>query len=157
MTTASDAHAVIRTLLESSVPNDGSEFGGGPIVLRWFGDNDGPLPPVEQPFAFIIFDASRSSVIERGGGAGHLRHRNPAIADVFVFTEIRSGLKRATDIAEQVAAIYRSVNQGGVVVEAVTVYPGGPGSQMQVAGLSAEVGNYMWSGCSIEFRYDLIG
>lgn len=157
MTTASEAHAVLRALLEAAVPVDGTSFGGAPIKLRWFGDNDGALPPGDIPFAFTIFDAGRSAVIERGGGSGHLRHRNPGTMDSFVFTEIRTGLKRATDIAEQIAGIYRSVNQGGVVVESVTVYPGGPGSQLQVPGLSAEVGSYMWSGCSVEFYHDLIG
>lgn len=157
MTTASEAHAFLRGLLEGTVPTDGANFSDAPIKLRWFGDNDGPLPPREVPFAFTIFDAGRSGVIERGGGRGHLRHRNPGTMDSFVFTEIRTGLKRATDISEQIAALYRSVNQSGVVVDSVTVFPGGPGSQLQVPGLSAEVGSYMWSGCSVEFYHDLIG
>jgi hypothetical protein len=159
MTTITDANELIRARLEGNVPTDGAMFGGAPIKLRWHGDNraDDPLPDTPTPFAFTVFDAARSNFIEHGGGRGSNRHRNPGMAQVFIFTPIDTGLKRASTIAEQVKTLFLPVNESGVVVESATVYPGGPGSEMKIAGLESAVGDYFWSGCEVEFYCDQIG
>lgn len=158
MTTPSDAHVFIRSYLEASIPVDGAAFGGAAIDLRWHGDRQKALPSEASPFAFTFFDTvSRARPIEMGGGRGRNRLRNFGTADVFVFTPKFTGLKRATDIAEQVAALFRPVNQSGVHVESATVYPGGPGSEIKPPGLESDVAKYFWSCCSIEFYHDQVG
>jgi hypothetical protein len=154
MTTASEAHSFIRGRIESNVPNDKD---GVSITLRWRGELGNPLPDTPSTFAFTFFDASLSGVIENGGGRGNLRHRNPGRAEVYIFVPNDWGLKPATDLAEAFATLFRAVNQSGVVVEAATVYPGGPGSELSIPGLPSDVENYIWSACEIDFYFDLIG
>ena len=156
MTTSSAAYAVLRSLLEANIPAN-PETGGPAISLRWRGEDGGPLPDVPAPFFFTMFDASRSGVIEVGGGRGANRHRNPSSADVFIFVPNGWGLAPPTTLAESVATIFRPINQSGVVVESATVYPGGPGSELSIPDMPSEVGNYMWSAVGIEFYFDLIG
>ncbi len=155
MTTSSDAHSFIRARMESNVPTCPPD--GVPLKLRWRGEDGGPLPDNPSAFAFTIFDAAMSSVIETGGGRGRNRHRNPASAEVFIFVPNGWGLKPATDLAETIAALFRSVNESGVFVDSATVYPGGPGSELSIPGLPSEVENYMWSAVGIEYRFDLSG
>lgn len=154
MTTASDAHAFIRSRMEANIPNDPN---GTPVTLRWRGEVGDPLPDSPSPFAFTLFDATISGVIEIGGGRGRNRHRQPSSAEVYIFVPNGWGLKPATDLAETIAALFRSINQSGVTVESATVYPGGPGSELSIPGLPSESDNYMWSAVGIEFHYDLIG
>lgn len=154
MTTASDAYGVIRSVIEANVPNDQN---GRPIDLRFYGDQAPLLPSIPQPFAFILFDASRASVIEVGGGRGANRHRNPGIAAIYLFVPQDWTLKVATDLAESIATLFRSYRQNGVSCESATVYPGGLGSQMKPPGTDSEVDNYMWACCEIEFYFDLTG
>lgn len=156
MTTLSQANATIRSVIEAAPPVDGAAWGGAPLALLWYGDPN-EIPEFPKPFLFTYFEAQISRVIERGGGAGHLRHRNPAMADVLVFTPKNSGLQRATDIAEQVAALFRGQIGGGVVVESATPYPAVDGSEFKPPGLDVDVGNYMVAVCGIECRFDLIG
>ena len=140
--------------MEANTPNGPD---GVPLVLRWRGEDGGPLPDTPSAFAFTIFDATVSSVIEIGGGRGRNRHRQPSSAEVYIFVPNGWGLKPATDFAEAIAALFRSINQSGVTVESATVYPGGPGTELSVPGLPSDVENYIWSAVAIEFHYDLIG
>ena len=157
MTTASQAFAVIRSVIEGDPPEDGATWGSAAVQLLWYGDPNQIIPDFPAPFGFTLFEAGVSGVIERGGGSGQLRHRNPAAAEFFVCTPKDSGQQRGTDIAEQVAALFRSYNESGVTVENATVYPSVDGSQLKPPGADTDVGNYLVAACGIEFRFDLIG
>lgn len=157
MTTASEACGVIRTVLEATPPQDGARFGAAPIALFWYGDPDQTLPEFPTPFAFTMFEAERSGVIEIGGGRGANRHRNPALATVYVCTPKDTGQQRATDIAEGVATLFRSYKDNGITCDSATVYPAVDGTRLNPPGSDSDVGNYMVAACEIEFYFDLIG
>lgn len=159
MTTLSQANAAIRSVIEAAPPVDGAQWGAEPLALLWYGDSQetNEIPEFPKPFLFTYFEATISSTIERGGGAGHLRHRNPASASVMVFVPKETGQQRATDIAERVAHLFRGQIGSGVVIESVTPYPAVDGSEFKPPGVDVDVGNYMVAVCGIEFRFDLIG
>jgi hypothetical protein len=152
--TATDACAVIREVMKNSTPLNPKT--SEPLPLRFRGEPSPPLPNTPAPFVFTFFGASRSGVIEVGGGAGANRHRNPGVAAILVFVPNDWGEPPATDIAEAFAKLFRSYKDNGVTVEDATVYPGGHGADIAVPGLT-EPGNYIWAGCEVEFYFDLIG
>lgn len=156
MTTFSQASSVIRSVIEAAPIVDGAAWGASSVDVYWHGDPNEGLPDTPRPFLFTFFEATSSRPIERGGGAGHLRHRNPASARVLVLTPKGTGMQRATDIAEQVAQRFRGQIGNGVVIESVTVYPAADGSGFAVPGVE-DAGNYLIAECGIEFRFDLIG
>ncbi len=154
MTTASTAHAVFRSVIDGATITDN----GSAVPLRYYGDNNDDLPDVPTPFVYVVFDAFKAEVIEMGGaGRGSNRHRNFGTCDAFVFVPKGTGMKRATDIAETIAALFRSYRLNGVTCETATVFPGGNGSDIKPDGMDSEVGNYLWAGCQIEFYHDVIG
>ncbi|HEY0328805.1 MAG TPA: hypothetical protein VGC77_06845 [Rhodopseudomonas sp.] len=155
MTTASEAIAVIKDLIEGN-PQLHPESGDA-LPMYWQGEDAPALPGTPSPFIYTVFDAERSDTIEIGGGRGSNRHRNPGTASIFVFVPIGWGLLYGTNYAEALAAPFRSYRANGVTIDAVTVYPGGPGSEIAVPGMDNETKNYFWSGCEIEFYHDLIG
>lgn len=158
MTTPSQAYAAFRAVIENATITDGAQFGSGPVAMLWYGDPNQVIPDFPQPFAFTIFDAAtRASVIEIGGGRGANRHRNPSIASVFVCTAKDSGQQRSTDIAEQIAALFRPYNANGIICESATVYPTVDGTALKPPGSNSDVGNYMVAACEVEFYFDLIG
>ncbi|MEH2476245.1 hypothetical protein V1281_002586 [Nitrobacteraceae bacterium AZCC 2161] len=154
MTTASEAYATVRAVIEAAAPLDPNS--GAKIPLRWRGEDNPPLPDLPAPFAFTLFGASRSSTIENGGGRGANRHRNFGVAEIFVFIPKDWGERYGTDFAEAFASALRPYRDNGVTCEDATVYPGGDGAQISVPGLT-EPGNYFWSACEANFYFDLIG
>ncbi len=154
MTTASDAIALIKGLIEDTPllhPESGDR------LPRYYQGDDAPvLPDTPSPFIYVMFAARKSGVIETGGGRGSNRHRNPGSVAGFVFVPLGWGLQYGTDYAEVLAAPLRSFRAGGVTVDRVTVYPGGPGSEIAVPGMDNEAKNYFWSGLEAEYYHDLI-
>ncbi len=76
---------------------------------------------------------------------------------MFVFVPLGWGLKYGTDYAEALASPLRSFRADGVTIDRVTVYPGGPGSEIAVPGMDNEANSYFWSGLEAEYYHDLIG
>ena len=155
MTTASDAIAAIKALIEASPQLHAVTSEALPMY--WQGDAAPVLPDTPSPFIYTSFETTKSATIEIGGGRGSNRHRNPGSASVFVFVPVGWGLQYGTDYAEALAAPMRSFRAGGVTIIRVTVYPGGPGSAIAVPGMDSEAKNYFWSGVEADFYFDLIG
>lgn len=155
MTTATEAIAVIRGMIEANVPVH--PVTSVPLVLGWQGEDAMVLPDERVPFVYTVFKASRSTPIEIGGGRGSNRHRNPGVATIFVFVPIGWGLQYGTNYAEGFAELFRPFRADGVTCDRVTVYPGGPGADIAVPGIDNEATSYFWSGCEVEFYFDLIG
>ncbi|WP_445490199.1 hypothetical protein [Rhodopseudomonas sp. RCAM05734] len=155
MTTASEAIAAIRGMIEGSLPVHPTTSVALPV--SWQGEDAFVLPDQRAPFVYVLFDTVKSSTIEIGGGRGANRHRNPGSATILVFVPLGWGLQYGTDYAEHFAALFRSYRANGITCDAVTVYPGGPGSQIAVPGIENEATGYFWSGCEVEFTFDLIG
>lgn len=155
MTTASDAIAIIKAMIEANPQQHPTS--GVPLPMYWQGDDPPQLPDVPSPFIYTAFEAAKSDTIEIGGGRGSNRHRNPGAVIVFAFVPLGWGLQYGTDFAEALAAPFRSYRANGVTVDSVTVYPGGPGSEIAIPGMDTEAKNYFWSGIEAEFYFDLIG
>lgn len=155
MTTATQAIEVLKAAIKAALPVH--PITGDKLPAGWLGDDALILDDEPSPFVYTVFSASRSGVIEIGGGRGANRHRNPASATIFVFVPIGWGLAYATDYAEAFAHAFRSYAAGGVTCDSATVHPGGPGSEIAVPGLDSEVGNYFWAACDVEYHFDLIG
>ena len=158
---AGEAYDALRALLEGGAPAAVTAF-------RWQNedeDSEGELtlPDEPAPFVYAEFSGIRSGGwIENGHGRGGNRHRHPAILDLYVFTPRGEGLRQADgsgclDIADDLAALLRPYNQGGVTVERVTVGPGGAGAELAPPGLRSEVGRYFWAFVSVDLYFDLIG
>ena len=155
MTTASQAIAALKSLIEDNPqlhPDSGE-----PLPMYWQGDDPVRLSDTPSPFIYTSFEATKSATIEIGGGRGSNRHRNPGSASLFVFVPVGWGLQYGTDYAEALAAPLRSFRAGGVTIDRVTVYPGGPGSAIAVPGMDSEAKNYFWSSVEADFYFDLIG
>lgn len=153
MTTASQAFAAVKARIEA---------GALGVPLRWQNeekDSDGNAELADTPEAFIYseFIGDRASVIEIGGGRGSNRHRNPAHLDIYVFVPRGGGLAAATDIAEQIAALFRPLHSGGVNVDRVSVSPGGDGADLKPKGMPSLVDNYYYATVQVELYYDLVG
>lgn len=160
MTTAPEAYSALKALVEASVPADVT-------ALRWQdqdADSNGAVELPETPATFIYseFLAARSGVIERGGGRGALRHRNPAELVIYVFTPRGRGLVRgdgsgALEIAEALAAVFRAYDLGGIKVTSATAFPGGDGAALKPRGLDSAVDAYFWAAVEVDLYFDLIG
>lgn len=154
MTTATGAYAVIRARLEASVPVDS---GGNPLVLRWQAEPGEPLPDEPAPFIYTEFLADPSSLASFGGGRAQNRYRNPATVDFYVFIPNDWGLQEVTNIAEQVATLFRSYRDNDISCFDATVYPGGSGASIKPPGMDSEVGNYFYATVQVSLFFDLIG
>lgn len=155
MTTASQAIAAITDKIKDNLPDH--PVTGEALPAYFYGGDKPILPDEPSPFIYTLFDASPDGVIEIGGGRGANRHRQNVVAEILVFIPIDWGLSYGLEYAETFAAAFRGFSSGGVNCDRVTVYPGGPGSQLSVPGLSSDVANYFWSGCEAEFYFDQIG
>lgn len=159
MTTVTQARGAARALIESG----GIVAANGTAVpLRWQNEKEDStgqiaLPDTPKPFVYTEFLVSRSAVIERGAGLGHVRHRHPAQVVAYVFVPKDEGLDEAEAIAEQIAVLFRPYRANGITVEDVTVEPGGDGASITPPGLQAPVGNYFWAACEVSLYFDLIG
>lgn len=153
--TVSQANAIVRALIEANVPLDPNS--GEPLPVNWQGEAPLLLPNDPAPFIYVDMQTTKSSVIENGGGRGFNRHRTPASAAILIFAPLGWGLQYGTDTAEIFANVFRPYNQDGVTVDAVTVYPGGPGSEIALPGIDNAATDYFYSGCDVEFYFDIIG
>jgi len=159
MTTASQAYAVIKTRIEANRPLDGS---GNVVLLRWQNqdaDTDGNigLPNIPTPFAYTEFVTDPGRLTGFGGGRGANLYRNPGRIDSFVFVPKGWGFAPATDIAEQIAALFRSYRDADISCFDATVYPGGNGSDVKPPGVQSDVDNYFWAGVEVSLHFDQIG
>jgi hypothetical protein len=154
MTTAPQAYGVLRTLIEANKP--------AAVTQLCWQNEDAALPNKPATFVYTEFRAVQASVIEIGGGRGANRHRNGAELDLFVFVPRGEGMTNAggtgcLDLAETFAALLRPYNANGVLVEAVTVYPGGQGSALKPPGFRSEIDNYFFASVGASLRFDLRG
>jgi hypothetical protein len=155
MTTASQAFAVIRARLAANKP-------AGLTAFRFQNEDEdttgaAALPDTPAAFAYIEFLAEPGSLAAFGGGAGRNLYRNPAQIQCYVFVPRGLGLAAATDLAEQLATLFRSYRDADISCFAATVYPGGDGASIKPPGLSSEVDNYFWAVADVSFYFDLIG
>jgi hypothetical protein len=154
MTTATQAYSLLRARLEANAPT----YSGALIPLRWQNEDGGPLPDTPAPFIYCEFIAERAGPpVSFGAGRGANTYRNPAVFDAFVFVPKGWGLTPATDIAESVAALFRSYRDGDVSCFDASVMPGGDGASLKPPGLSSEVGNYFWAAVEVSLHFDQIG
>lgn len=152
MTTATEAYAVLRGILE----------GGIDLPLRWQNENmdsegNAALPDMPAAFLYTEFLADRAELVAFGGGRGQNLYRNPARLDIYVFVPRGQGLAVALQYAETAAALFRSYRDNDVSCFAATVYPGGDGADLVPPGLRSEVNNYFYATVEIELFFDLIG
>ena len=151
MTTASQAYTVVRNRLTSYKP-------AGLTALRWQGEDGGALPDTPAAFCYTEFVAEPASLVSFGGGRGQNRYRNPARVDFFVFVPRGQGLIVATDLAEQVATLFRSYRDSDISCFEATVHPLGDGAQLKPPGLrTSEVANYYCAAVEVAMFFDLIG
>lgn len=152
MTTALQAYSVVRSRLENSVPS----LNGAVVGLRWQNESE-PLPDDPAPFVFTEFTTERAFLASFGGGRGANRYRHPGLITSYVFVPNGMGLPAAVNIAEQVAAVFRSYRDSDISCFEATVYPGGAGSEIKPRGLNSEVGNYFYAVAETGLFFDLIG
>lgn len=154
MTTASQAFAVIRARLEANVPT----VQGAAVPLRWQGSTGDPLPDEPAPFIYIEMNTDPGSLVSFGGGRTSNRYRNPAVIDAYCFTPSSWGDPQyAMDIAEQVAALFRSYRDADISCFDASVFPLGEGASIKPPGLNSEVDNYYAASAQISLFFDLVG
>jgi hypothetical protein len=155
MTTASGAFAVIRARCVANKP-------AGLSAFRFQGEDadtngDVELPDTPAAFAYVEFLAEPAQLVSYGGGRGANRYRHPMRIVFYVFVPRGVGLSVATDLAEQLATLFRSYRDDDISCFDATVYPGGNGADLKPPGLSSEVNNYFWASVEVSGFYDLIG
>lgn len=148
MTTVSEARGAVRARIEANITS---------VPLRWQNEDGGPLPDEPAPFVYAEFNTERGSLAGFGGGRGNNLYRNPARVEAYVFVPKGVGLDRAEEIAEQIAALFRSYRDQHISCFDATVYPGGDGAALTPAGLSSEVGNYFWASVEVSLHFDQVG
>jgi hypothetical protein len=153
MTTAKEAYAALRTILEAEP---------GLPPLRWQNDDEDStgavnLPATPAPFLYTVFDTRPAELVAFGGGRYANVYRNPALLEVFVFIPKGWGLSYALDYAETAASLFRSYRDDAVSCFAASVYPGGDGATLKPPGLPSEVSNYFWSVAEVDLYFDQRG
>jgi hypothetical protein len=150
VTTASAAYAVIRARLEANTP-------AGLTALRWQNEDGAALPDTPAAFAYTEFLTDPATLVSFGGGVGANRYRNPARIECFIFVPRGQGLTVATDLAEQVASVFRGFRDADISCFEASVFPGGDGASIKPPGLSSEVDNYFWAVAEVSLFFDLVG
>lgn len=147
MTTASGAYDVIRARIEANITS---------TPIFWQGE-DKALTDQPAAFFYVEFLSDPAFLASFGGGRGSNRYRNPARIDAYAFVPQGWGLRPATDLAETMAALFRSYRDTDISCMEATVHPLGHGSEIKPPGLSSEVGNYFVAVAEISLTFDLIG
>jgi|GEM_PF-2050043 len=160
MTTATAAQAAIRTRLEANRPT----YGSTQAQLYWQNedaDTDGNfgLPDIPAAFIYIELAAEKAFLAGFGGGTGANLWRHPCRIEAFCFVPRGAGFAAASDLAEQVATLFRGFRSADLHCFDATIYPlGGDRSGIKPQGLSAnEVDNYYCAVCEIDMFFDLVG
>lgn len=161
MTTASAAQAAIRARLEANRPTD---VHGANARLYWpnedtDSDDHKGLPDTPTAFIYTEVVSEKSFLAGFGGGPGANLWRNPSRIEAYVFVPRGEGLASATDLAEQVAVLFRGYRDPTTVqCFDATVYPLGDGRGIKPPGLSnTEVDNYFCAVCEVDLHFDLVG
>ena len=155
MTTASGAFNVIKSRLLANKPAALSAYRFQNEDEDSAGNKE--LPNSPTPFAYAEFVTDPGRLVSFGGGRGNNRYRNPGRLDVYVFTPKGEGLTGVTDLAETIAALFRSYRDDDISCFDATVHPGGQGSDFRPAGVASEVDNYFVAVAEISMHFDLIG
>lgn len=150
-TTTSAAYALLKGIATSNQPAGLTEG------YRWENEDGEPLPDEPAPFAFGTFAVDRQQLIAVGGGLGQNLYRYRGYFTLYVFGPKNKGLTQTSDLAETLAAHYRSYRSGDVTVWSASALPGGDGAAIKPPGLSSEVGNYFFAVCEVELTFDQIG
>ena len=153
MTTASEAYAVLRGILETGMAS---------LPLRWQNEDEdsqgnATVPDTPAPFLYIEFNTNTAELVSFGGGRGANRYRNQAQLDIFVFVPRGWGLTPATDYAETAAALFRSYRDDDVSCFGASVYPGGDGALLKPPGIQSEVTQYFWAAVEVDLFFDQTG
>lgn len=150
MTTVSAAHALIKSRIETNKP-------ASVTALRWQNEDGDPLPATPAPFLYTELNTDPQFLASFGGGQGNNRWRNPSRIDCYAFVPRGQGLAVATDLAEQIAVLFRGFRDGDLQCFDATVIPLGEGASIKPPGLSSEVDNYYCAVCEIALHFDLVG
>lgn len=153
MTTVSAAHAAIKARIEANAP--ARVAGAG--QLRWQNDDGVELPDKPAAYLYTELDPDRQYLAGFGGGTGANLWRTPARIDCYAFVPSGEGLASATDLAEEIAVLFRGYRDGNLQCFGASVYPLGNGAQVKPTGLSYEGDNYYVAVCEVDMHFDLTG
>lgn len=146
MTTASGAYDVIRNRIAVNITT--------PVL--WQGE-DNTVADEPAPFYFVEFVSEPAALVSFGGGRSSNRYRHPVRINAHAFVPQGWGVRPAMDLAETMAALFRSYRDTDISCLEATVHPLGHGSEIKPPGLSSEVGNYFVAVAEISLHFDLIG
>lgn len=146
-TTAPAAWAACRSRLETAA-GDGSVT----IPLRWQNETREEVP-ADQAFAFMCFEVMPQDVASYGGGRGNTRWRSWAELIAYIVVPKGYGLHQSMLYAEEIAAVFRGKQFGGVSCFGATVQT----SPLTPEGFKELGGNYDVAACVVDLRFDQIG
>ncbi len=147
MPTAAETETALRARVESA---------SLAFPVHW--DDGAQLPDTPAAFGFAIFDNEGSGgPIAFGGGQGANTYRNRASLEIFVFSPRADGKNAVLQLAEAVAARFRSYRTSSITIISADAVPVGPGTKIAPPGLQLPVGLYFCALAAIELRFDQIG
>jgi hypothetical protein len=157
--TATQARQAARSRIESSSIVDRLS---NPVPFRWQNEaadslGNAALPDSPSPFVYCEFIVESGSIAGYGGGRNFNLYRNHARLVAYVLVPKNSGMDQAESIAEQIAALFRSYQDGTISCFDATVYPGGDGAAINPVGLNSPVGNYFYATMESSLIFDQIG
>jgi hypothetical protein len=150
MTTASTAHALIKARIEANKP-------ASVVSLRWQNEDGDALPAEPAPFLYTELNTERQFIAGYGGGLFLNLWRTSARIECFAFVPRGWGMSPATDLAETIAALFRSYQPDEFKCFGATVSPLGTGSGINPPGVDSEADNYYCAVAEIALHYDQIG
>jgi len=148
-----DAFDAIQALVAGNPPED---LSGSPLTLCWQNE-DNALPDEPAPFVYFELTTDRGEFIELGGGRGSNRFRHIAELHAYLFVPRGLGLKAGLQMAEPIAALFRSYKGGGIVCEGASVHPAGEGEALVPPGAEGLAGNYSAVIVAIPLHFDQVG
>ncbi len=153
MATSEQAFDVIRTRLDGNKP----VYNSVTLASRWPNETDTPLPATPIPFIYTEFLTDPADLVSAGGGRGNNRYRHSGRIVTYVFVPMGYGEKAAMNIADQVAAVFRSYRDTTISCFSATPYPGGEGQKLAPPGIGSAVTSYWCAFVEVEMFFDLIG
>mgnify|MGYP000467545466 CR=1 FL=1 len=157
--TASQARQACRSRIEAASIVDRHSTA---VPFRWqneTADSQGNTDLPSEPAAFVYceFITDRGQLAAFGGGVGQNLYRNPAQLVAYVFVPKGEGLDDSEQIAEQIAALFRSYRSAQISCFDASVYPGGDGASLKPPGLSSVDGSYFFAVTEVSLFFDQIG